>query len=136
VLVAAIIVLVVTVLAALFVWMRMDAASTASSGGTSIEAPRDGTVRVQYVITAWGGREKYPDVRTGVEVKVTDGSGGLLGYGRLAQDEPGSYEFMADFDIKQSTDGFYILNLGNRGELSYSQSDVVNGVLQVAAQLN
>lgn len=136
VLVAAILVFVVTVLAALFVWMRMDGTPTPSASGPSVEAPREGAVQVQYVVTAWGGREKYPDVSTGAEVKVTDGSGRLLGYGRLTQDEIGSYEFSADFDIKESTDGFYIVVLGNRGELSFSQSDVVNGVLQVTSQLN
>jgi hypothetical protein len=130
------VVLCLVLLGLLVVWMRHDGqppSAANSTVGSSILAA--GSVQVNYEITAWGGPSKYPDVTDGAQVKVTDGSGSLLGYGSLKAKEPASYTFLSTFPVKTSPDGFYVVTLGNRGGLNYGKSDVINGVLSVTAQL-
>jgi len=93
-------------------------------------------INVVYTI-ARGYGAGFNDILPGTQVEVFDGAGRLLGFGRL-----GDIFFPADcdcamlqatFSIPRSSDGFYRVTAGNsnRGFLNFTQSDVVNGVLQV-----
>lgn len=112
-------------------------AGCSSSGGTAsapapaTSAPAEETITVEYTILVIPA-EDYPDVEAGQQVTVSDGSGTLLGIGDLSGSN-GVYE--ATFEAKKSSDGFYVVEMGRRGELSYQESDVVDGVLTVSASL-
>jgi hypothetical protein len=88
-------------------------------------------IQVKYTILVFPAKD-YPDVEAGREVKVTDGAGTLLGFGSLTGTD-GVYE--ANFVIHKSSDGFYTVTMGRRGDLNFKESDIKNGVLEVSASL-
>lgn len=66
------------------------------------------------------------------EVRVSDGSGNLLGFGQLSNC-PACKD---TFEAKATTDGFYQVTVGGlNSKLSYTDADVKNGVLEVGGSI-
>ena len=80
----------------------------------------------------------YGDFDDGTVVTVESGSGEVLGVGIL-DGSPVGYRcvYSADFSADRSGDGIYVVTAGNgnRGELTYTDSDIEDGVLTVSANL-
>lgn len=80
----------------------------------------------------------YGDFDDGTVVTVASGSGDVLGVG-LLDGSPVGYRcvYSAEFPADPSEDGIYVVTAGNgnRGELTYTDSDIEDGVLTVFAEL-
>lgn len=77
----------------------------------------------------------YGDFDDGTVVTVESGSGEVLGVGRL-EGSPNGYsncEYTAQFEVDESEDGIYVVSAGyaSRGEKTYDESDIEDGVLTV-----
>lgn len=84
------------------------------------------------------GEGGYGDIESGLAVVVKDGSGIILATGNLenGQRSPAGGSCTFDFrirDIKQS--GFYSVEVGRRGSLSYSHSEMLSNNWSVAFSL-
>ena len=80
----------------------------------------------------------YGDFDDGTVVTVQSGSGEVLGVG-LLDGRPDGYRcvYSAEFTADESGDGIYVVTAGNgnRGELTYTDDDIEDGVLTVSANL-
>ena len=78
------------------------------------------------------GSGGYGDIRSGLQVTVRDGSGGLLATSAL---QPGEVDLMScvfEFTlIEVPRSEYYTFEVGRRGELSYSQRDLADAGWQV-----
>jgi len=109
-------------------------ASSSAAPATSAAAPASSAaaveekIRVKVTLLVMGSSS----IDSGTEVRLTDGSGNLLGFGNFT-DCPGC---SASFGAKKTTDGFYQLTVGGLPSvLSYTDDDVVGGVLTVMASV-
>lgn len=79
----------------------------------------------------YDGLTGFSDISSGAQVRVSDGTGELLGTGSLSVENDSDYISLClyeaqVFDIPDDRD-FYSVELGNRnrGELSYSKADMI-----------
>ena len=99
--------------------------SSASPTPSPTEVAEDVRVMATFIVLSDSPND-------GAEVRVTDGSGNLLGFDTLHS----CPACEASFYVKESSDGFYQVSVGALSPLSYAQSDVVNGVLEVSGQIS
>ena len=105
-----------------------SAPASSAAAPASSAAAADEKIDVEVTILVRGSSS----VDDGTEVRVTDGSGNLLGFGALSNCSACS----ASFEAKKTTDGFYQVTVGGLDSpLSYTEADVVGGVLEVGASV-
>ena len=83
------------------------------------------------------GTGGYDDIKSGLSVTVRDGSGSILGTGRLGDGrKPGSSWCTFEFSVGGLSEAdFYSVEVGSRGEMTYSFEEMENYDWEVAFTL-
>jgi hypothetical protein len=91
-------------------------------------------------VTSCSGTGGYDDVRDGLQVVVRDGEGTIIGRGELVTDRaastasPNGCTFDFTVDSLPEVD-FYNVEIGDRGELTYSFADLEEAGWRVESEL-
>jgi hypothetical protein len=87
------------------------------------------------------GLHGYDDFSPGMSVTVKDGTGGIIGAGRLANDVAANGDLVGlvqcplvgSVDVKDAE--FYVVTLGKRGDQTFTQADMDKSGYSVTLQL-